>query len=535
MSNGKILDWFFTKDDNCVVIEDKEATDTNLDSAIKQLRNYCKELRNECKYKHIIGIAVKETSTGSHKVKVFIDDEEQEDHPIDVLNSLDYYFNLCNPEFDRQTLIQNINELNEWLYSLNINDNIRASLCCTLLITIAKGLELSNNDTISIIKNKVKEKLEEYQEGDLNKWKKLEFLYKRFCKDIDDKISTIKIEQIVEIHYFIKNKIFVFLKNDNKNQSYDIMSLFFTTFGKKALSNDLGQYFTPDHMSDLMTELLELNINSKVIDIACGSGTFLAKCMDKMIAKASGNEQKVKQIKQEQIFGIEKDPNVYGLAMANMILHKDGKSNIYNYDSFKFNFKELENKGINRLILNPPYSNKEHAELSFLQLGLDKLQPGGIGVIIVPTSCALGTKFKQLREDLMSKHSLKAVFTTSRELFYPVGTNTCVMVWEAYNPHNGKTYLMDWKNDTFIKRRFGKGDATMICEDYDHWNEVKKTWLNDYFNEQKLGIKKELTSNDSWLYESYIEIDYEKELTEEDFIKTIRQYISFKVENGIKE
>lgn len=50
---------------------------------------------------------------------------------------------------------------------------------------------------------------------------------------------------------------------------------------------------------------------------------------------------------------------------------------------------------------------------------------------------------------------------------------------------------MDWKNDTFIKRRFGKGDATMICEDYDHWNEIKQIWLNDYFGDQKLGIKKE--------------------------------------------
>lgn len=537
LGNGKIADWLFEEDNNCVIIEDKEASDVSIEHAEKQLKQYCEILKSINKYKHIISIAVKENSTGTHKVKVFIDDELQKDHPSDTLNSLDYYFNLCSPEFDRKTLIQNITELNEWLYQNHINDNIRASLCCTLLITINKGLELHTSDSITNIKIKVKEKLESYVEGDSNKWTKIEYLYKRFCSDIDIKRSTINVEQIVDIYYFIKNKIWVFLKKDNKNQSYDIMSLFFTTFSKKALSNDLGQYFTPDHFSDLMTELLDLNVNSKVIDIACGSGTFLAKCMDKMIAKANNNQEKILNIKQNQIYGIEKDPTVYGLAMANMILHEDGKSNIINDDSFKDTkeIKQLKDKQIDRLILNPPYSNREHAELEFLLLGLNKLQTNGIGVIIIPTSCALGTLHKQLREDLMNSHTLKAVFTAPKQLFYPVGTNTCIMVWEAHKPHSGETYLMDWKNDNFIKKRIGKGDSTMVCEDYDKWVKIKEAWLKDYFGEQKLGIKKILTPDDSWLYESYIDVDYEKELLETDFLKTIRQYIAFKVEKDIKE
>lgn len=62
-----------------------------------------------------------------------------------------------------------------------------------------------------------------------------------------------------------------------------ISCLYFSQLLKKTLSNNLGQYFTPNHISDLMTELLELNVNSKMLDLACGSGTFLAKCMDKMI------------------------------------------------------------------------------------------------------------------------------------------------------------------------------------------------------------------------------------------------------------
>lgn len=125
------------------------------------------------------------------------------------------------------------------MYQNQINDNIRASLCCTIIICISKGLELSLTDNISTIKSKIKEKLEEFtidnNRQDLNKWKKIEFLYKRFCADIYAKISTINIEKIFKIYEFLKFKVWSYLKSDNKNKIYDIMSLFFTTFEKNFI------------------------------------------------------------------------------------------------------------------------------------------------------------------------------------------------------------------------------------------------------------------------------------------------------------
>ena len=539
LPNGQIADWLFEQDGNAVIIEDKEQNDKSLDKAEIQLNQYYGAICNN--YKNIVSIAVKELKNGSHKVKVFINGIEDKEHPRNNLNSLEYYFKLFSIEFNRQELIKNINQLNQMMHDKNIIDNIRASLCCTLLICISKSMELSEKDSISVIKSKVKQKLEEFtidENGqDLNRWNKIEFLYKRFCADIDAKISTITTESIFEIYEFLKFKIWSYLKADNKNKSYDIMSLFFTTFGKKALSNDLGQYFTPDHISDLMTELLELNINSKVLDLACGSGTFLAKCMDKMIAMANNDEEKILSIKQNQIFGIEKDPNVAGLAIANMLLHKDGKSNIIRNDCF-LAIKELKDKGIDRLILNPPYSKKGgYDELEFLLAGLNILNTGGIGVIIVPLSCATGQKFKHLREELLQKHTLKAIFTAPRELFYPVGTTTCIMVWKANIPHSGKTYLMDWKNDGFYKKRLSKGEATMVCK-YEDWESKRELWLKDYFDRKRLGMlvefDKNTAANENWLYEFRLQVDYTK-LTKNDFLNTLRKYIAYKVENGIKE
>lgn len=540
LPNGQRADWLFEQDGNAVIIEDKEQNDKSLEQAEIQLKEYYGAI--SYKYKNIVSIAVKELKNGLHKVKVFINGIEDKEHPRNNLNSLEYYFKLFSIEFNRQELIKNINQLNQMMHDKNIIDNIRASLCCTLLICISKSMELSEKDSISTIKNKVKEKLEEFtidENGkDLNKWPKIDFLYRRFCVDIDTKISTITTKVIFEIYEFLKFKVWSYLKADNKNKSYDIMSLFFTTFGKKALSNDLGQYFTPDHISDLMTEILELNVNSKVLDLACGSGTFLAKCMDKMIAMANNDEEKIINIKQNQIFGIEKDPNVAGLAIANMLLHKDGKSNIIQDDCFDV-IDKLKNKGIDRLILNPPYSKKGgYHELEFLLAGLSILNTGGIAVIILPLSCATGQKHKELREQLLEKHTLKAVFTAPRELFYPVGTTTCIMVWQANIPHNGKTYLMDWRDDGFYKKRLSKGVADMVCQ-YEDWEKKRKLWLEDYFaNEKKLGIfiefNKNTAANENWLYESKLQVDYSK-LTENDFINTLRKYVAYKIENGIKE
>lgn len=82
-------------------------------------------------------------------------------------------------------------------------------------------------------------------------------------------------------------------------------------------------------------------------------------------------------------------------------------------------------------------------ELEFAEHLLDILTIGGTGVVVVPMSCAIGTKFKDVRERLMKKNTLKAVFSMPDDIFYPTGTNVCVMVWTAHQPHDSmqETFL----------------------------------------------------------------------------------------------
>jgi hypothetical protein len=168
--------------------------------------------------------------------------------------------------------------------------------------------------------------------------------------------------------------------------------------------------------------------------------------------------------------------------------------------------------------------------LEFVEQLLDILTVGGIGVVVVPMSCAIGTKFKEVRERLFKRHTLKAVFSMPDDIFYSnnAGTCVCVMVWETHKTHNPtkNTFFGYYKDDGFTKvKKLGRIDK------FDQWEGIKKQWLELYRElEVKEGLtaKKSVNWDDEWLCEAYMETDYTK-LSQEDFEMTIRKYLSYLV------
>ena len=70
------------------------------------------------------------------------------------------------------------------------------------------------------------------------------------------------------------------------------------------------------------------------MDAACGSGAFLVKSMCNMIKESGGvKSKKAPLIRDTQLYGIEFDREIYALACANMLIHKDGKTNLEQLDS----------------------------------------------------------------------------------------------------------------------------------------------------------------------------------------------------------
>ncbi len=319
---------------------------------------------------------------------------------------------------------------------------------------------------------------------------------------------------------------------DYADSTIDALGVFYHEFIKYSGGDGsgLGIVLTPQHLTEFMCDLANVNKNSKVVDICCGSASFLVTAMSKMFKNA--NQQEIEKIRTNGLFGVEFDDGLYTLAVANMIIRKDGKSNIYKGDCFnEVITKKLKEQNINIGLINPPYSQNDKEELEFTEHLLDILVTGGTGVVVVPMSCAIGTKFKATRERLMKKHTLKAVFSMPDDIFYPTGTNVCVMVWQAHVPHDTsiETYFGYCKDDGFVKRKkLGRIDA------HSKWQKIEKTWLELYRNKEikdGFSARHSVNYNDEWLCEAYMKTDYSK-LTQTDFEQSVRDYLSYLVQNG---
>ncbi len=369
------------------------------------------------------------------------------------------------------------------------------------------------------------------------------------------KIPSDKIKNIVDSCQFIKNNkaiditnlqlqgsLLYFLKqldlciipmiNDGTNHQ-DSLGLFYHEFIKYTAGgtgNELGIVLTPPHLCDFMCELAEINKNDYVIDTCCGTGSFLISAMKHMFKNADVN--KISEIKKNQLYGIEVAQDIFTIAVTNMIIRGDGQSHIYNDDCFNLS-QSLNDIKFNVGLINPPYSQKDHCELEFVETMLDKLAVRGKGIVVVPMSCAIGKKFKDVRERLFNKHTLLAVFSMPDDIFYPVGTNVCVMVWEANIPHNDsnkETYFGYYKDDGFKKKKkLGRVDYQ------NKWESIKKEWVDNYINKKVIIGKTSLKSvkySDEWLCEAYMETDCSL-LTNNNFLQSVNDYCAYLVQNNM--
>ena len=359
---------------------------------------------------------------------------------------------------------------------------------------------------------------------------------KQVFKTLQDntKFASVPLIQKKSINWYIEQlELKIKPMMDYADSTVDALGVFYHEFIKYSGGDGsgLGIVLTPQHLTEFMCWLAGVNKNSRVIDICCGSGSFLVTAMSKMFKDA--NPEEVERIRKEQLYGIEFDDGLYTLAIANMIIRQDGKSNIYKGDCFNVEIStEIKAKNINVGLMNPPYSQTDKCELEFVEQLLEMLTVGGRGVVVVPISCAIGTRFKDARERLFKKHTLNAVFSMPDDIFYPTGTNPCVMVWEAHKTHdsNFETFFGYCKSDGFVKRKkLGRIDY------YGTWKNIGRQWLKLYFNRDVvdgLSARQAVTHSDEWLCEAYMNTDY-SHLSQKDFQETVRQFLAYQVASGI--
>jgi 16S rRNA G966 N2-methylase RsmD len=312
---------------------------------------------------------------------------------------------------------------------------------------------------------------------------------------------------------------------------FDVVGQFYGEFLKYTGGDKkaLGIVLTPRHVTELFALLANVNKKSRCLDICAGTGGFLISAMVQMLRSASTLAEQ-KKIRASGLIGVEQLPNMYALAASNMILRGDGKANLYQGSCFDSAIeKEIKAHKANIGLLNPPFSqgDADLHEMVFVKHMLDCLAPGGTGVAIVPMSCAIAPH--PTRVEVLKYHTLEAVMSMPDDLFYPVGTVTCVMVFTAHRPHldsNRKTWFGYWKSDGFFKTKH-RGRIDLLGT----WPVTRDRWVETFRNREVHSgesVTRRVGPGDEWCAEAYMETDYSR-ITQADFERVVRNHAVFEL------
>ncbi len=306
---------------------------------------------------------------------------------------------------------------------------------------------------------------------------------------------------------------------------------------------------TPRFVTNLMARITRTDMNSFVWDTCMGSSGFLVSGMDLMIADAKAKikdqvelESKIENIKQNQLLGIEILGNIYILAVLNMILMGDGSSQVICGDSHT----EINNYSdfpANVFLLNPPYSAQGKG-LIFVDEALSKMEKG-YGAVLIQENAGSG-QGDIYAERILKKNTLIASIHMPADLFNgKASVQTAIYLFKVNRPHEEDDVVtfIDFSEDGYSRQNRKKSTQEVNLRNTDHalerYDEVVALCLGkkpktDYYTEANGKVIKDtitLNGND-WTFNQHKKIDTTP--TEEDFKKTVADYLAWKVSAILK-
>lgn len=588
------LDIRFESEDVVVLIETKQ---NFVENDEKQLREYLEAEKAIHPGKKAICILA---NTNNDKIKVwksFIDEEHVLNDEI-ILDRMEHYVKLfkINKSNDRETVLKNTYRLNELLHKKDIDENLRSQFVGTSLLYIKdlvkkKGIVLITKEFVDEMKDiwsllkpegirgAIKGVLSDLLDGSENKTKKIELLQKNVLEN--QKVKALKSEDWIDILERIMLDIYRYIDTES-SEGQDILNMFFIAFNKYTGKADKNQAFTPDHITEFMCRVTDIDRTKRVLDATCGSGSFLVQAMVKELADCKRGKREdearelMEKVKKEHIYGIENEEKAYGLATTNMLIHGDGNSNI-KFGSC-FDCKEfIKNANPDVLLFNPPYNAKPkgipdkykanwgkakdgkedptkglvfvHYLSDVIQEMNDERECNGQPrktvkmAVLLPVSAAIGSKMiiQEEKIAMLEQNTLDAVFTLPNEIFYPgAAVSACCMVFTLGEPHikpDGtvkETFFGYYKEDGFKKKKNLGRVEQFDNEGNSEWKSIEEDWLRLFRNHKSqdgLSATTEVSGEDEWLCEAYMKTDYSK-LTQDDFQQTLNNYLAYLMKEG---
>lgn len=216
-------------------------------------------------------------------------------------------------------------------------------------------------------------------------------------------------------------------------------------------NKEFAEYFTPRHIVDRMVQIIDPEIGETIYDPACGTGGFIVRAFEWVKGKinrkrvsATEKERLLRTLKEKHLIGVEHVHLVFKLALMNMILHKDGSSQLQNDDSLSNKAQDIHKNKYDVILANPPFGPTKQERLAqfeyhiklyealFIQHMMNALRPGGRAAVVLKEGLLFDSKrmLRAICRKLVEQFEVLAVISLPNGVFNPYsGAKTSIVVF----------------------------------------------------------------------------------------------------------
>ena len=441
-----------------------EVKGSNIKLGEKEREELLKNVRIvKTRYKNVVGLLYNGFELEVYKNEEIVADENE-------LLDKEHYLGLFATNRINKLLIYSLtHSINDTLHFDFLIKNLYHRMIFTACALVAKryGATLVKGMSFKLFTTSIRETLESSLTDDLAKNAKLQILLDVFS---EIKLNTHCKQEAINKFIEDVSKISDSINSDFWNGE-DVMAIFFNEFNRYKAKSESGQVFTPDHITSFMYQITGTTKHDTVLDAACGSGAFLVKAMCNMIKEAGGvRTQKAREIAQTQLYGIEFDREIYALACANMLIHKDGKTNLEHMDSRSAEAGWwIRQKPITKVLMNPPFENK-YGCLDIVENVLNNVSKGTICAFILPDN-----KLEKARRRVrrwMQSHQLTHIIKLPKEIFS--GVTTSIFIFTVGSPQRNQEIFTCYMAEDGLETIKNQGRQDIRGR----WEAIERMWVD---------------------------------------------------------
>ena len=270
-----------------------------------------------------------------------------------------------------------------------------------------------------------------------------------------------------------------------KDSSRDAVGEAFEIFIGPSLKGAQGQFFTPRNVVNMIVNMIDPDVNEKILDPACGSGGFLVESLRYVWNKLEKNgldlgwpEAEIEAEKQKVAIknfrGIDKDSFLSKVAKAYLAILGDGRGGVHCENSLDLfsnwspkTTEDIQAGTFDVIVTNPPFGkklaidateilslydlghkwtqaddgsfvkgelvDKQPPQILFIERCFQMLRDGGrMGIVLLESIFGM-PKYQYVVNYIRSKAKILAIVTMPEDLFQPhTHAKCCVLICQKY-------------------------------------------------------------------------------------------------------